>query len=387
MARVWSQNGHSVQVVTCLPNHPNGRLYPGYSKTRYMCEEMMGVRVHRHLTYITANEGFLKKTLGHFSFWPMARLFSTPRMGPVDVAIGTSPTFFAAMAAAAAAKRNRAPFIMEVRDLWPDIFVDLGVITNERMIGLLRLWEMSLYKKAARVVTVTESFRTSLLQRGLVPDKVHTITNGADTDFWTPQAAEPARMAALGLEGCFVALYLGTHGISQRLAQVVEAAELLHDRRDIKFLLVGAGAEKARLREMAAAKNLPNLIFHDPVDKNRARELYTLAGTVLVPLRDIPLFDTFIPSKMFEAMAMAKPVVGSLRGEAADILGRSGGGVVVGPENSRALAEAVAALAADPARCGELGRRGREFVVQQYSREKLAADYLKLMQQAIAENS
>lgn len=386
MARQWVETGHEVQVVTCLPNHPQGQIYPGYHKNRHMNEDMAGIKVHRHLTYITANRGFIKKTLSHVSFWPSARIFSTPRLGSVDVTIGTSPTFFAAMAAADAAKRNRAPFIMEVRDLWPDIFVDLGVITNQRIIKLLRLWEMSLYKRAARVVTVTESFRASLLERGLPPDKVHTITNGADIDFWTPRSPQPETAASLGLSGCFVVLYLGTHGISQRLSQVVEAAKSLQNRTDIKFLLVGAGAEKAALQQQAREARLENLVFHDPVDKEQVREMYAMADAALVPLRDIPLFDAFIPSKLFEVMAVGKPVIGCLRGEAADILRRSKGGMLVKPEDCHALAAVVRELADDPGRCRELGCRGRKFVEKNYSREMLATRYETLMEQVIAEH-
>src|SRR5215216_1489926 len=162
LSRQWLALGHTVQVVTCFPNHPLGKLYSGYKSGIYMREEIDGIDVHRHWTYITPNKGFVKKTVGHISYLPSARLLSNRRLVKPDVAIGTSPTFFAAMAARSIAKVRRIPFIMEVRDLWPAIFVELGVLRNPRLIRLLEKWELALYGQATKVVTVTEAFRRNL---------------------------------------------------------------------------------------------------------------------------------------------------------------------------------------------------------------------------------
>ena len=385
MADQWIDLGHEVQVVTCFPNHPTGRLYPGYRPGRYLYEAMSGISVHRHWTYITPNKGFLKKSMGHLSFIPGSMLFSQRHVAGPDIVIGSSPTFFAAMAGAGLARKRRAPFVMEVRDLWPAIFVELGVLKNRLAIDLLEKWEMSLYRRASRVVTVTDAFRDNIIARGIPEEKVVTITNGADVDFWKPAEKPVGLMRSLDLEGRFVALYIGAHGISQALSRIIDSADLLKEEAGIRFLFVGEGAEKEQLQTRCREKGLENVIFLDPVDKATVKEYYALADVCLVPLRDIPLFDTFIPSKMFEIMAMGRPIVGSVRGEAAGILDRSGGAVVVGPEDSRGIARAVMDLYQDPAGAETMGHRARTFVERHYSRKVLAGRYLDVLAGAVDE--
>lgn len=382
MAEEWIRRGHGVQVATCFPNHPTGILYPGYERRWYARETLDGIDVHRYWTYITPNKGFIKKSIGHLSFYPSA-LASARRLEPPDVFIGTSPTFFAAMAAARVAKRRRRPFIMEVRDLWPALFVELGVLRNRVLLAALERLELSLYRRAARVVTVTESFRRNLIDRGVPAEKVATIPNGADVDYWRDSGQGNALRERLGLEGRFVVLYIGTHGISQALTSALRAAGRLRDVPDVVLLLVGEGAEKEKLQSFAAAEGLGNVMFIDPVGKDEVRAFYSMADLCLVPLRDIPLFSTFIPSKMFEMLAMGRPTIGSVAGEAAEIFRRSGGAVVVPPEDDEALARAVRELRADPGRRAEMSHAGRRYVAENYSRAALAGRYLDLIDEIV----
>ncbi len=383
LSRQWLLSGHAVEVVTCFPNHPAGKIYPGYKSGLYMHETMDGIKVHRHWTYTTPNKGFLKKSLGHLSYLPAAIMLSNQRLSRPHVAMGSSPTFFAAMAALAASVKYKIPFVMEIRDLWPAIFVDLGVLRNRTAIRLLEKLELSLYRRAARVVTVTESFRRNLIERGVSPEKIHTIPNGADTDFWSPAPPPEKLKKELGLENRFVVLYIGAHGISHALDRVLEAALKLKDRESICFLFVGEGAEKDALVKKAGALGLKNVLFHDPVEKEAVRDFYALADTCLVPLRDIPLFNSFIPSKMFEIMAMGRPIIASLCGEPAEILERSGSAVIVPPEDSGGIAEAVLHLYNDGNAAEKMGARGRTFVTDHYSRRHLAAAYLEVLEQAV----
>ena len=383
-ARQWLAMGHAAAVVTCFPNHPAGKLYPGYRSGLRMTENLDGIEVHRHWTYITPNKGFVKKTLGHVSYLPSAMLLSNPRIAAPDVAIGSSPTFFAAMAAANLASRRGIPFVMEVRDLWPAIFVDLGVVRHRSVIRLLERWELSLYRKASKVVTVTDTFRANLIGRGVPAGKVHTIFNGADTDFWQPSPGGEALRRSLDLAGKWVVLYAGAHGISQALGKLLDSASMLRDEGDIRFLFVGDGAEKDMLTRRAQELRLENVRFLEPAGKAQMRDYYSLADVCLVPLRNIPLFDAFIPSKMFEIMAMGRPIVGALRGEAAEILRRSGGAVVVEPEDSGAIAGAIRSLARDREKAGAMGREARRFVEASHSRRALAAEYALVLEDAIA---
>ncbi len=386
LAQQWLRMGNKVQVITCFPNHPTGRIYPGYQAGRYLNERLDGIEVHRHWTYLAANRGFIRKTLGHLSYLPAAAFISNPHVASPEVAIGTSPTLFAAMAAASFAKRRRVPFIMEVRDLWPAIFVELGILKNRQIIAMLERLEMNLYRKATKIVVVTEAFRTKLITRGLPPEKIITIPNGADVEFWSSSKTDGQVRQKYNLENRFVVAYIGAHGISHGLERVLDCAGKLRALPDIHFLFVGEGAEKAKLIERASELKLNNTTFLDSVGKNEVRELYELADVCLVPLKNIPLFDAFIPSKLFEILAMARPIIGSLRGEAADILDRSGAALIVEPENSHALAEAVLELYRKPPRARrEMGERGREFVTSHYSRQILSTRYLDAMKDAIAE--
>lgn len=383
LSKEWIGSGHSVQVVTCFPNHPSGRLYPGYHQTMYMEEGLDGIRVHRHWTFITPNKGFIKKTIGHVSYLPSAILLSNPRLKPFDVAIASSPTFFAALAGVSAGKRYKVPFIMEIRDLWPAIFVDLGVIRNRRVVSWLEKLEMFLYRQATSIVTVTEAFRNNLIERGIPPRKIFTIPNGADVKFWSP-IDDPADLRqSLGLKDSFVVLYIGAHGISHALGRILDSAVQLKNQENMHFLFVGEGAEKAELVRRANELRLKNVLFHEPVNKEGVRRFYTLADICLVPLRNIPLFDSFIPSKMFEIMAMERPIVGSVRGEAADILRRSKSALVVEPENPKAIAESILYLYHHGKKRRAMGQEGRKFVAENYSRRSTANKYLEVLSEAV----
>ncbi len=383
MAGEWLREGHSVDVITCFPNHPQGKIYPGYRRTWYQDDDVSGIRVRRHFTYMTRNEGILKRTLGHLSFFASTAPPFGRRMDSPDVVVGTSPTLFAATAAAWSGRTRKIPFVMEVRDLWPAILVDLGVVRNPALIRVLECWEMALYRQAVRIVTVTESFREILTRRGIPASKVTTITNGADVSFWRPVESRDSIRAAMGLDQSFVVLYAGTHGMSQGLADILRTARLLQDPPEIRFVFVGDGAEKPTLVEKARTLGLANVEFHPPVDRDTMRTYYTIADLCLVPLRAIPLFAAFVPSKIFEIMAMERPVLGLLAGEAAGILRESRGAVVVPPEDSFMAAEAILALRRHPERCAQMGRNGRDFVTQRYSRRSLALKYLEVLEESV----
>ena len=386
LSQQWLRAGHTVQMVTCFPNHPAGTLYPGYTRHCYQHEQLDGIGVHRHWTYITPNKGILKKTLGHLSYLPSAMMFSLPHVTKPDVVLASSPTFFAAMAGIRAGKRWHVPFIMEIRDLWPAIFVELGVLRNRTLIRWLEQLEMALYARATRIVTVTEAFRRNLIQRGIPAEKVHTIPNGADVNFWMPTAApESFRKEHDFAHNDFIVLYIGAHGISHALEQILDAADSLRSYQNIRFVFVGEGAKKAMLVQKAKECCLENVRFFDPVDKAGVKNFYAFADVCLVPLRNIPLFETFIPSKMFEMMAMGKPIIGSARGEAAEILSRSNGAVVVEPEDSQAIAKAILDLLQDKERVKKMGKEGRKFVTEHYSRRSLAMKYADVIEESISE--
>jgi glycosyltransferase involved in cell wall biosynthesis len=318
--------------------------------------------------------------MSHLTFMCSAAVFSTPRLSGHDVIVVSSPAFFAVLTAWFMSKVWRIPFVFEVRDLWPGIFIELGILKNRAIIGILEAVEMFLYRQAAHVVVVTEAFRDILIRRGVPAEKASVITNGVDMETYRPAPHETDLRRAHGLDGRFVALYIGAHGISQALSAILAAAQLLADDPEIAIVFVGEGAEKKMLVEKAAALGLGNVRFLPGQPKALMPEWYATADAVFVPLRNIPMFETFIPSKMFEILASGRPIVGSVKGEARGILERSDGAIVVDPEDAPAIAAAVRRLKADPALRTALAEKGVRFVGLHYDRRMLARQYLALLE-------
>lgn len=379
LACAWRDAGHEVTVVTGMPNHPTGVLPPAYRGVRFAEETFRGVRVLRNWVYATPNEGFAKRTANHVSFMLSTLWYSLRLLRGHDVIVVSSPTFFAVISAWIMSRVLGVPYVFEVRDLWPGIFVELGILKNRTIINILEGLEMFLYRKAARVVVVTDSFKDILVGRGLPASHVEVITNGVDPAVFAPMSGETAQRAAHALTGKCVVLYIGAHGISHALTALLESAALLREREDIRFVFVGEGAEKKALMQHAAARGISNVLFVPGQPKELMPSWYATADIALVPLRNIPLFETFIPSKMFEILACARPIVASVRGEAKRILERSGGAVVVDPEDSAAIAAAVHALAGNLEQRKALGDAGRAFVMTHYTRRSLAMRYLDIL--------
>jgi glycosyltransferase involved in cell wall biosynthesis len=405
LAATWAADGDEVTVLTGMPNHPTGVLPQSYRRAVRRREHRDGYRVIRTWLYATPNEGMARKTLGHLSFMASSVLLGWRASGPADVVVVSSPTFFSILSGWLLARLKRARFVVEIRDLWPAIFVELGVLTNRRLIGVLERLELAAYAAADQVVVVSEGFRADLLRRGVPPEKVHTIRNGVDLGRFTPAGDSSAEHHELrgrlgaGPDDCLV-LYAGTHGISQALSAIADAAALLEDvggaaptrtdgstadwaaaldRRAVRFAFVGDGADKHRLERRIEELGLRNVVLLPGVPNAEMPALLAAADICLVPLRKVPLFATFIPSKLFEYLAAGKAVIGSVTGEAAQILAEAGA-VVVPPEDSGSLAAAIAALAADPQLRTEIGRVGRAFAERCYDRAALAREYRKILE-------
>ncbi|MBF0550569.1 MAG: glycosyltransferase family 4 protein [Deltaproteobacteria bacterium] len=385
MGRTWVELGHQVTVVTCFPNHPHGRIPKEYRGKSFIKESLDGMTILRNFVFAAPNQGVFKKTLGHLSFMCSSLLLSTIPCGHPDVILVSSPTFFSVYTALALSKIKSCPFIFEVRDLWPAIFVDLGVIRNRHIIRILEQQELFLYRAAGRVVTVTESFAQDIVKRGIPASKVAVITNGVDVDRFSPGPIDQELRSELGLEGKFVVSYLGAHGISHGLDAVLRMAERLKGYDDIRVLMVGDGAMKQTLAAARERLGLDKVLMLPGQPREMMPRFYRASDVLLVPLRDIPLFDTFIPSKMFEIMACGRPILGSVRGEARRILERSQAAIITDPEDVDQMTAGVLRLYQDRDLGLELGRNGRQFVSARYARPQLAADYLRLLEATVAE--
>jgi glycosyltransferase involved in cell wall biosynthesis len=375
-ARAWVHAGHAVSVITTFPNHPLGHIPPAYSGRWWATERLDGIRVLRCWLYAVPNTGVGRRGLDHLSFMLTSLAFGLPRLGKVDVVVASSPTLFSALSAWLIARVQRVPFVLEIRDLWPEAIVGLGLMRPGPVVRVLEALARFLYRQAALVVVVTDAFADRLAAQTVPRCKLAVIPNGADTRLFSPATDGVLTRHALGLDDRFVVAYIGSHGLSHGLGAVLDAAAA---QPDVTYLLVGDGADRARLLAERDRRGLHNVVMRPSVDKAEVPGLYAAADVCLVPLRDVPIFEAFVPSKLFEMLAAGRPVIGAVRGEAREILTRSGGALLVEPEHGDQLAQAVDQLRADPILRAELARKGRAFAEQHYDRDVLAARYLELL--------
>lgn len=383
--RQWVKDGHQVTVITCVPNHPRGKVYPGYRNRFYSSEEIDGIRVVRVWTYVTANEGFLKRTANYVSYMVSASI-AAPFVGASDIVISTSPQFFNGLAGYLVSRTRRIPWVLEIRDLWPESILAVGAIKNRAIIRFLEYLEKFAYRKADRIVPVTDAFRKYMIDLGIDSGKIEVIKNGVDLGFYQVHEPDRALQRELDIEGKFIASYFGTHGMAHHLETILEAADLLRENKDIVFLIVGDGAERRSILEMRDSMSLGNVIMLEQQAKDRMPALWAISDASLVLLKRMDLFKTVIPSKIFESMAMRKPVVLGVEGESRELLEQANAGCAIEPENARQLADAVLELARDPGLCRSLGDNGREYVALHYDRVRLAQRFESLLSSVMDEN-
>ena len=378
--REWVRHGHRVTVMTCAPNFPSGKIFAGYRNRLWQRETMEGVEVIRIWTYITANEGFLRRTLDYISFM-IAAVLGAPFVRNVDVIVATSPQFFCACAGYLVGVMKRCPFVFELRDLWPESIRAVGVLKDGAILHVLERIEMFLYRRAAAIVTVTYSFRDSLAARGINAAKIFVVTNGADLERFHPAPKDRALAARLGLDGKIVAGYVGTHGLAHALHTILEAADRVAkdaNDTDVAFFLLGDGAMKVKLKGMAADMGLQNVVFCDTVPKAEVPNYWSLIDIAVIHLKRDPLFMNVIPSKLFECMAMGLPVLHGVPGESAAIVEKEQVGLLFESENAAELAQKTLALAHDGALRKRLGQNGCD-AAPRYDRKALAAQMLSVL--------
>ncbi len=379
----WARAGHDVTVVTSAPNHPRGVIYPGYRNRLLQIEAMDGVKVVRVWTFLAANEGFVRRTLNYLSFMLSATL-AVPRLPRPEIFVSTSPQFFCGLTGLLAKAMRRAPWVLEVRDLWPESIVAVGAMRKGFAIRVLEWLERMAYHNADRIVSVTDSFVPHIAERCQGERKISVIKNGADFSLFKEGANAEEIKRKFGFEGRFVVSYIGTHGMAHGLDTVIEAADLLRDERRIGFLMVGDGAERVRLVENAKALKLDNLYIVGQLPKADMPAIWTATDASLILLRQSDTFRKVLPSKMFEAMAMARPIILGIEGESKALLEAAGAGIAITPGSASELAKAVVRLADDQALCERLGSQGAEHVREHYDRAKIAMRYLDVLEATVA---
>jgi glycosyltransferase involved in cell wall biosynthesis len=378
LSRNLAARGHEVTVITGFPNYPTG-IMPREYKNRLLAEETVdNVRVLRTFLITSPNRGFTRRMVGGSSFMCSSTLRSI-FAGPSDVVITSSPPLEIGLAGYLVSRLRSVPFVFEVRDVWPMAAIVLGVIRNRVVIRLAQSVERFIYSNADHIVAVTDGVRQHVLELGVDESMTTLIKNGVDTDIFRPLDRYSPLRQQLGLNGKFVCIYTGTHGLQANLSAVLQAAALLKPDPDIAFLFVGDGAEKPKLRQIKQEQSLSNVIFLDPQPRELIPHLISLADVGLVHTRSEAFFEGYLPVKMFEYMACGCPVVVANNGEARQLVEEARAGVWAEPGNPSSLADTLRGLRADPAWRAQLGANGAQYAAHNLSRDMLAAQYERLL--------
>lgn len=381
LARLWAKRGHEVTVLTAFPHHPHGVKRPQDVRVLTRREKDGDVELVRTYVYATRNAGFIRRILSYISFMISAILIGTFRVGKPDIVVATSPQLFTAIAGWWISLVKGAPFVFEVRDLWPESIVTVGAMRDSLMVKMLRLLAQGLYSSAERVVTVGEGYRRRILSRYRVDAaKIDVITNGVDLSrFQFSESDRQKTRAQYGWQDKFVGIYLGCHGMSHGLDLILDAADQMRSDPDVQFVFVGDGAEKPKLQKIAERRQLSNVTFLDPQDKETVVRLYAASDVCLVPLKKADLFTDVLPSKMFEIMSMRRPMILSVDGDARMVMERARCGLFIEPENRLQFCRAFERLKGDSELRQQMGDNGRRFVELFYCRRVLADRYLRLL--------
>jgi len=380
----WARAGHDVTVLTCAPNCPNGAVYPGYRNAwRRQVEYLDGVRVVRVWTWTAPNAGTIRRILNFLSYLLSAVLASI-RLPRPDVVAATSPQFFCGWAGVLVSRLRRVPLVLEIRDLWPESIEAVGAIRNRGLLRILELLERRMYLAADHIVAVGEGYRDRILAKAGVAGRISVIMNGVDLEKFVPQGPDAGLLRAWGLEGKFVCSYIGTLGMAHGLEVVIEAAKILRQkgRSDVRFCLVGEGAARQALEKETIRSNLNDaILFTGQQPKEKIPAILASSHACLIHLKNCPLFETVVPSKIFETMAMGRPMIMGVRGPARQIVMEAGAGVEMEPGSPESLVQAVETLADDPQRAGRMGQAARERVIRDFDRDVLAGRFLRLLEE------
>ncbi|MCP3917057.1 MAG: glycosyltransferase family 4 protein [bacterium] len=387
MCRRWVGAGHAVTVATCVPNVPGGVPYSGYRNRWRQEEQLDGVHVVRVWTFLAANRGTRRRTLNYLSYFASATWRSL-RVARPDVVVATTPQFFCGWAGVWGARLRRRPLVLDVRDLWPESIAAVGALSTAAAgkrsfsMRVLEWLEKRMYRAARHIVTVGPGYAGELGARDVPRAKLSVIPNGVELDLFTPRPADPELRERAGARpGDFLVGYVGTVGLAHGLEVVLDAARRARAAglARLRFVVVGDGARLDALREATRADDPGNVRWIGRQPKEAMPAWLASLDAALVHLTAKPLFETVLPSKIFEAAAMARPILLGARGQAAGLVRESGCGVCFEPEDAEGLLAAIGELTASTDAGGGLGEAGRAFVLRNCDLDRLAREYEGLL--------
>jgi colanic acid biosynthesis glycosyl transferase WcaI len=386
LSREWVRAGHEVTVLTGFPNHPEGVIHREYLpawRKGFIREDHDGVRVYRTWLYPAANQGVWLRSANYLSFALSATLVG-PWISPApDIVMATSPQLLVGAAGYVIARWLGVPFLFEVRDLWPESLEAVGAASRQSLLyrSLHRL-ARSLYLAADRTILDGEWKQRALVSAGIPDSKLVVIRNGVAADSFPEPESKTARQLRqdfrwrFNLAGKFVVTYCGTFGMAQGLEVLLDAADRLQSSGEIVFLIAGEGSERGRIERNIAERNLTNVLDLGKQLRENVPALLSMSDACVIPLRPKTVFNTAIPSKLFEAMAAAKPIILAVDGETKELMLEARAGIAVSPGSATSMAEAVLLLQSNPDLARRLGMNGRRAAESKYTRRQQAVAYL-----------
>jgi len=391
LARCLAQRGYRVTIIASPVSYLTGTPLstpPPFRNEMGGDEGGGGVTILRTATYHALHRSFVHRVFVFFSFM-LSSFVVGLRVRKVDLVWGTSPPIFQGWTAWLLARLKRVPFLFEVRDLWPAFAIAVGVLRNRTLIRLSEWLERFLYRHSDRVMVNSPGFIAHVKSRGA--KRVELVPNGAEPGMFDPADNGDTFRASHHLEDRFVALYAGAHGMSNDLGVVLEAARILQDEvidtskvtvtSGIHIVLLGDGKEKPRLQEQAVAMGLTNVTFVPPVPKNDMATALAAANACIAILKPLDEYKTTYPNKVFDYMAAGRPVVLAIDGVIHEMVEAAECGIFAQPGDPAALANALRALASDPARSRRTGLKGRRYVEAHFSRSMLAEKLAHILEE------
>jgi colanic acid biosynthesis glycosyl transferase WcaI len=377
--------GHTVTVLTGFPNWPAGKLYPGYRIRAWQKEMISGVNVIRVPLYPNHSCSALRRAVNFVSFMVSLLVLGIWLSPEVDVIHVIHPPITVGLPAWILSRLKGIPFTLEIQDMWPETLSATGMVKNKYVLDAIGHFAKWVYGRSAAIRVISPGFKKNLVAKGVSSDKVTIISNWVDTDFFKPIPYDGEWAHQLGIDGTFNVMFAGTIGLAQGLHTVLEAAELLQDLPDVRFVLVGDGADLGRLRTMALERENHNVKFLGRHPGSQMPRFYALADALFLHLRSDPLFTITIPHKLFTYLASGRPILAAVDGDAADIVRDIDAGLVCPPEDPEALAEGVRRLhSLSESERSAMGNRGRLAAVEQYDRVYLVTQIEKMLSDAVA---
>ena len=370
--------GHQVEVVTTMPNHPTGRIFPAYRGRLYCREEWGdGVVLHRVWVYSALGAG-LKRMFNYASF-TLTSLLALMRCSRPSLVFVESPPLFLSIPAWFMCLIWRTPFVFNVADLWPDSVEEMGLIHDGFLLRLARRVEIWSYARASLVNAVTHGIRETLIcKKDISPKKITFMPNGVDTSLFAPGDPDPHLAAELGIEGKCLIVYAGTIGLAQGLDVVLDAMRIVVIQRpEVMLIMMGDGSDRKRLEDRVRKEGITGIQFLDARPVSEVARLYRHAFAGFASLKNLPIFEGARPSKIFPIMASAKPVIYSGAGEGARLITEAGAGIAVHPEDPSLLAQAILYCLSNPELAKDMGRCGRAYVQSNLSWGALVQDWLE----------